>query len=1211
MLHTGRKSLLPFLLFCALLTLLALKVVNVLRPASLYPAQSPTNLFAPSTEQAAGAANSVRVIAQLNPNPNSVTANSSPVYSTCSPSAPPTPEPEEAFAACQSSSLNLSNYITPESPLCDDGSPVTDANKGSCVNSSSITLTDAWYGGVNNSVESLSVPGLPETSGYIKQNSNEVHFVYRNFGNKIGLVQDTIWGGGPAGGFFTCDGTNEQAFYRVYDSATNTLGSKSFDTNAQCGADMVSTSKIRSFRKEWDGKNINTLQLPPDKPVPDDGDLSECTVAGQSNIDVTNTAQMIYNGPAKYNETEGNAAVMWQKSGAGADEVTVFFENKGLTCWYQKLDFTIEANTPQYWLEQAQAGNLVDLCTLKDAGGDRSELPSYMEYNLQRQCGTSSELVAKNFLDEYSVTCLPQSTYVLEMQRREECWKTDREGNNPNSTCPNWNTTGELRISATGEMFGLIRNETKINQRYKTLGNLNKKNRQESIEAYLTGRSNQIPGSLQTSADFNSSIPSITDPSQLSVYQSALYKFSTLEQQCRMIYNKLEAVKEMCEPFNRIEGEQNLDCAINQYLPNTSLRYIDLYNNMQSADRCESLMNPDANNAQAIALKNQILNVDPAMEVLYMPAFIVTAELVGFPYANPVFRSSSDDKGMYWQVDYLEVRVPTFGADFLDRTRTTSLSNPSRPGGNYRDPLRQVSDVITPPEIQKKYIEEEQAERDSIRAAIQIPNIRGPVPIGNAIGATDAPIKCRNDQGTPQDTSDDTYSPDNCDNIARALISFINARAAVPSDQTPLHRQFSPARQWVPSPTNVCEVKEEYLYGNSELTGVPLEDKYQVAEQAQTIGSKLQTPERVGEYDKKREAVSLLEANVQMRAGNGVGDPNTDNIGRTRIFYVSPHYYTFLYNQNAFLGLLTTEQQEIILNNESFNSVLKTEGMDTFTSQKSSSTYRVPRTGGYDEYEVSVEMGRKEDDEGEIDSPLMWQTGGTVASYNTRLLALLSTPPGSKMHNYTLGCTGKNATENWLLGKCKSVDGEGPSVEPEPKPAPAGQCINVWPADQQAEAAIIRRNLPGQQAASRNFAGWAAYFSVTSRPQDQHLFRNSCNGNQSCIEYILDRVTQESEVSPMLMMAIALNETGGLISNEPGFIGPHFGCGIDRDNPGRIAAGTIEDKLTCALGFFSQNRSLSSDEALRLYGYANGSRNSNLNKIINIISDGEYTGTCE
>jgi hypothetical protein len=97
----------------------------------------------------------------------------------------------------------------------------------------------------------------------------------------------------------------------------------------------------------------------------------------------------------------------------------------------------------------------------------------------------------------------------------------------------------------------------------------------------------------------------------------------------------------------------------------------------------------------------------------------------------------------------------------------------------------------------------------------------------------------------------------------------------------------------------------------------------------------------------------------------------------------------------------------------------------------------------------------------------------------------------------------------------------------------------------------------------------------------------------------------------MLIMAIALNETGGLISNEPGFIGPHFGCGIDRNNPGFISAGTIEDKLTCALGFFSRNRNLTSDAALRLYGYANGSRNSNLNKIINIMSEGEYTGTCE
>jgi len=93
-----------------------------------------------------------------------------------------------------------------------------------------------------------------------------------------------------------------------------------------------------------------------------------------------------------------------------------------------------------------------------------------------------------------------------------------------------------------------------------------------------------------------------------------------------------------------------------------------------------------------------------------------------------------------------------------------------------------------------------------------------------------------------------------------------------------------------------------------------------------------------------------------------------------------------------------------------------------------------------------------------------------------------------------------------------------------------------------------------------------------------------------------------------------LNESGGLISNKPGFVGPHFGCGLGAsDNPGQIIGdGTIENKLQCVLGFFQRNSidtPAEADAALKTYGYANGTRQDNLVKIIGYLG-GSSTLNC-
>ncbi len=954
-------------------------------------------------------------------------------------------------------------------------------------------------------------------------------------------------------------------------------------------------------------------------PLIPDNQLQECSVTGQSNIKVTSTNKMIFQGKAKCNGQDFNMVAMLITGGAGTDEVNMYCEGKGLCAFYQKLDFSRTENQPKNWTGK-------DICNLK-ASGSKSDVPNYFEYNLGRQCGQTPVKVLNNFLDEYSVSCMPQAYYVMGYLRREQCGRTGKG-------CADWNSPGELKFTAGGTLFGLFRNEAAINKRLYTYNGLKDKSRQESIEAYFTAKPDHVPAEVQRSGvEFSGD--NVPDIGLLSPYQSPLYKLSTLDQQCRLVYDKLAAVKELCAPFNRIEGEEGSECAINQFLPNHSqYRYLDMLEKIGNPDNCFQLMHPDSTNTAGVTLRDQILMIDPAMEVAYRPAFIVMVTLVGDQtQVNPRFWPQSINKETQLLFDYMEVKVPSFGSDFV-------RSSGNAGGGAYRDPLRFTADILLTSEQQQKMSQEEENDRNQVRATATQYQVEpfnenfikpGPI-IGVGPDGKNVEVRCR----VPGNQDPPVYTNEQCkkDNIAQALIAFINSSAGLPAGGegpggASLLRQNSPPRSWLEG--GQCKVFEKDLYGNAVLTQSPVDAKYQVAEQAQSIGSKLETKPQVGAYTKKREAFAETEAVVTDMANS----PKNEQFGQTQVFFISPHNYTLLYAQNAFLSFLTPDQKEALMKNENFNSVLKTTGVDSFTSSTEKSTYQVVKGTGEngppcpandlnnsakcDTVDVTAQIKRRTDSSGkELDSPVMWQVAGNVANLPTRLFTLLTTDIDSKMYRYTLGCTGPNATENWLLGKCQSVDrnqSTQPAVPPA-SPSASNTCINAWvsSAEQQSAAAQIKRDLPLQQLAhgdpTYNFAGWAAYFNVTSHPDDQHLFRNDCLG-QSCINYVVDRVTQETEMNPYLAIAIALNETGGLTSSEPNFVGPHFGCGLDPNRSGFISNDTIENKLECMMRFFAANRGLSSDEALKKYGYHDGMRNESLNKIIGFVSKGEYKGSCQ
>lgn len=1222
-----QRSLVVLSLSCILVTLVGFRLYRLTQPTPLPPPATPVTLAAADTT-AAGAdvdPNRIRIIAQLSPqtansvaaNPNVVTAT--PAYARCGPQ--PAASPTVPEFSCDQPSVQIAEYVT----------PTCGGEGSSCgvVNSSSITLTDSYIGNVSNEVINLG-------NGFIKQRSNDIHFIYRNNGGFISLMQDTIWGGGPANGFFVCDGTNQEAFYRVYDQNGN-WGNRQYPATMSCGVPHTNQGQLRSFKKISDsGFNINA---PGADPLVPESQLTECNVTGQSRIVTSNTGRLIFQGQAKCNGVDFDMIALQNVSGAGAGEVNMYCKGKGLCAFYQNLDITQPGNRPSEWKGK-------DLCNLK-AGGSRGSLPTYFEYNLQRQCGDTSRLVLNNLVDEYSVSCVPKAEYVLSLVDRENCWRTPKG-------CANWNTTGDLRITAGGTIFGLFRSESAVSARYNTMNGLRDKNRQESLEAYLTAKSDRIPLSAQAAgARFNDlNRPSVDN---LLSFQSPLYKLSTLDQQCELVFDKLVAVKELCDPFNRIEGEAGKECAINQFLPNTSLRYTDMLRVMTAPDgrssRCGQLMYPGPNDTNGQKIRDQILSIDPAMEVAYRPAFILLATLVGDPQQrNPQFRSQGNDKGYFYQVDYLEIKVPTFGSDFMDRKSLPTASNPSRPGSSYRDPLRFLGDVLLTPDMQEQYRQEEENDRQAIRqraAQFDPDNLRP----GEVIGAGELPIKCRNSKGT--------YTTADCDNIARALITFVNSSTVVPvtpgeaNDGSSLHRQYSPPRNWLPS--SKCVVEEKELYGNALLTDNPVEEKYRVAQQAQQIGTRLEAQD-VGLYRKKKEGFAEVEANVTDMLNN----PKSGDFGRTQIFYISPHNYTLLYAQNAMMTLLTKEQQETLLRNETFNSVLKTTGLDSFSSSKAVSYYPDPASGGAPSgstppaagappsgnqagtpptgnapaasqvprnmKEVSAELQRAQENGKTLDSPLMWQVAGNVASFPTRLFTLLTTNVDNTVRQFTLGCgrtaDGKPnpfATENWLLKRCKPTTDELAQRDNiPPSDTASGQCIQpfVDQATAQSYASQLRATLPGQQARSSSFAGWAAYYSVADEPQIQHLFNRSCEGGQLCYDYILNRLLSTpvngQYLNPYLVIAISLNETGGLISRAPGFVGPHFGCGIGGSGEGGqiISDNTIERKLGCVLGFFTDNATLPAPDLLTKYGYRNGNRNANLSKIMGILSNGQVPTQC-
>jgi hypothetical protein len=665
---------------------------------------------------------------------------------------------------------------------------------------------------------------------------------------------------------------------------------------------------------------------------------------------------------------------------------------------------------------------------------------SYFEYNIQR---SSTDTIKNNLLDEYSVSCLPKEDYELVKSNFDKCSLING--------CNKWNVTGDISIDANGKMFGLLRDEKAVVGRTSTTKPTAPK-RTESIEAYL-GTSNR---SAPSSKAGPTPVPTTKD---VDTRQAPLFKLTTLQQQCAFVLNKLIAVKELCQN-NRIEGDvekaqkanppQNT-CALDTKIPGTDTTHLSLLSQVLPsadptgvADACNKIVNIDEKNEQAKTTKDLVLSVPLAMETAYRPAFIVAstkfegakkqeAQNTSFS-VNDTINSGDKPTDDYYVVDYFEVKVPAYGSDFIDPKSTITPSNTTanyQKRNLYADSLRLTADVITNPDSQIAFQENVDNDRQAIRAeAASNLQRRGSGDVGGfAIGTNREVIYCykkgKLTECTPEGTPGQKYDPTK-DALPPALIEFINA--AIPTQNE----------------GKTCIADEETFYSP--------ENKKKVAEQAKKIGATLDTSD-IGDVVKKKDLKIPFQVNIKdIREGGGISTA-------TELYFVSPHNYNLKYAQKSFMSFLTLDQQaklksagvltetksgDLVLSPEQFSPLLKTAINDKFTGNAttregfigdSRPTTVTAGTGTDDPNEnqtkisISAKIVQPKGPDGDKKHPLFWQVAGQVASLPTRLMALVTTPLHSALNDYTLGCKGEFATEDWLLGKCKKKKDE---TKPEP-----------------------------------------------------------------------------------------------------------------------------------------------------------------------------------
>ncbi len=719
------------------------------------------------------------------------------------------------------------------------------------------------------------------------------------------------------------------------------------------------------------------------------------------------------------------------RSANGADGITVtsghYYKISDREILAQAADQSHELNKTFYIGEASP--------NIKD---DAVPEENYFEYNIQR---ANTETILNNLYDEYSVSCMPKQEYEVAINNRENCNLVE------NPKCENWNVTGSLQMNASGKLFGLFRDEKKVSERI--AADQAPTNRLESLEAYLSvfrpaGASNDTQNTQDNSP-----------------YQAPIYKLTSHQQQCEFVVDKLTAVEELCKEENRIEGEvedlrQRLQgknvplCSIDQETAGTnSPTHTQLLSKYRSAGKtCKEIVNANAGDTTLTQLRDEILGTNLALENAYRPAFLLAVtRFDGLKQKNQesnnvttTSQGADAEPDSFYVLDYLEVKVPAFASDFINPA--SKRSNPTKNNearNSYRDPLRLTADSLLSLEQQKAFQKKEDEEREIVRQA----GLPAPKYYGEVVGKNGEPIFCYKGGKLVACTPEGGNTQGQTDAVPAALLAFLNASIARPNTPIP------------------CEGNEKDFYNP--------ENKKKIAETAAQIGASLEAQNKTGVFTKKKDLEVKLSTTIK-------DIRNSVNIGtHTQVYFISPHHYNLQYAQNAFLSLLTLEQQDQLknmgfstngaaLDPEKFSPLLKTELNDkvsgpetqrggqragkpaTTTTDDNDSTTQTPRN---EFFITSASLGTLKENNAPKKHPLLWDVGGQVANLPTRLFTMLVTPTTSKLHQYTRSCTDQDlehATENWFLGKCNPT---AANVTPTTSCAPSDAittCTNFGPS---------------------------------------------------------------------------------------------------------------------------------------------------------------------
>jgi hypothetical protein len=947
---------------------------------------------------------------------------------------------------------------------------------------------DPYIGNIPNQVEWYDGTTFNQKSG-------TGSFLYQQGGGKINIVQDNVWGD------FMCT-NGKKAIYQVEENGQ--LGGEWTTSTANCGQIFTSTQTIRTYEQ---GPIPWTLPASGSMTASAQG-LQACDVPPQSNQTVTNNGELIFQGQALCNpDVNGNKTydmiVIKHLSGAGAGEMYVYAKGYGLAAVYDNFDVTTPGNRPIDWNAST------DLCDLKPK--QKTTASNYFEYNIHRAVSINNakgQDVLDSLYNGYSVSCMPLQDYKLAL--------TDVQSINKNCggkyKCNGgWNTgwqiDGALKINASNTLFGLLRNEKKVNSNIETDS---LPGRFDSIESYFSTRNTQQDAANQSRSTPLTSQPTLTEnpdanqstaqsaPDMLSdVYQSPLYKLLTLDQQCQMIQEKLQAVETLCKSENRIEGDPT-DCALDQNIPGENMTQLALWSQVKGKNCTDLMKLPSSTDPKNKSLKDLILEVNPSMDTAYRPAFIVAATTFD-PEPSNVETTSPDvtapQTKQFIVLDYLEVKVPAFGSDFLlsdpsaAGTATTTdavpitIGNGTDPTSYYRDPLLRTTDALRTGESIQTDQQKERDARTTMRTNGKTLKTTGGS--GSVVGSSDpkvtVPILCYDQSpiapagtgapaGAPKLVACDPNT--NNDKIPAALLYFLNSNAKL------IDGPDSSSNTTSTDETNRgdCAVQEPDFYDKNFYDD---KTKRKIAEQAKTIVSQLEAPDQVGQFVKKKTIATNIHTDIPdalVYSNNGNGTIPTS----TQLFFVSPHRYGLQYVQSSFLSFLTLEQQknaglnnvtqkltdlgvgstdstgQFVLDPQKFSKLLRTDftGKIAINSadqlMKPAGTVTDVGSGKDTDVRLSGQLqsydDKNKDNNGVSTRSLFWKLAGQVASLPTRLMALVTTPVGSPLNDYTLACTGglKNpnpfATEDWLLGRCKATP--QPNATCQPKKQQTANCQN-------------------------------------------------------------------------------------------------------------------------------------------------------------------------